>query len=66
MTVGADDPEARSEWLQRFGDRLRRGDVSFPCMRITGTHYAPDALVQVMEGLHLGTVVAELQEERPD
>ncbi|MGK4585559.1 MDR family NADP-dependent oxidoreductase [Kitasatospora sp. HPMI-4] len=55
-----DDPEARPEWLQRFGDWLRSGDITFPHVRITGIDHAPDALLQVIEGRQLGTVVVEL------
>ncbi|MEV8515205.1 NADP-dependent oxidoreductase [Dactylosporangium sp. NPDC051484] len=55
-----DDPEVRSEWLRRFGDWLRSGGIAFPCVRITGIDRAPEALLQVIEGRHLGTVVVEL------
>ncbi|MBC3839685.1 NADP-dependent oxidoreductase [Streptacidiphilus sp. 4-A2] len=55
-----DNPEARPEWDQRFGDWLRRGEISFPHVRIPGIERAPGALLDVMAGRHLGTVVVEL------
>ncbi|MFI9275755.1 MDR family NADP-dependent oxidoreductase [Kitasatospora sp. NPDC052896] len=55
-----DNPEARAEWDQRFGDWLRTGDITFPHVRVPGIDHAPNALREVIEGHHLGTVVVEL------
>ena len=55
-----DDPEVRPEWEQRFGEWLRSGGISFPHVRVAGLDRAPDALLDVIAGRHLGTVVVEL------
>ncbi|MFF1505686.1 MDR family NADP-dependent oxidoreductase [Streptomyces sp. NPDC058316] len=55
-----DDPDAHAEWIQRFDDWLRSGDIVFPHVRVRGIDQAPNALMQVIEGRHLGTVVVEL------
>ncbi|WP_329560912.1 hypothetical protein [Kitasatospora sp. NBC_01266] len=56
-----DDPEAHAEWLQRSGDWLRAGEITFPQVRVAGIENAPNALLEVIEGRHLGTVVVELR-----
>ncbi|MFJ5719940.1 MDR family NADP-dependent oxidoreductase [Streptomyces sp. NPDC093149] len=55
-----DNPEVHAEWIQRFGDWLRSGDITFPHVRVTGIAHAPDALLEVIEGRHLGAVIVEL------
>ncbi|QMU69732.1 NADP-dependent oxidoreductase [Streptacidiphilus sp. P02-A3a] len=55
-----DNPEARAEWTERFGGWLRSGGISFPHVRISGLDQAPNALLDVIAGRHLGTVVVEL------
>lgn len=55
-----DDLEAQPEWTQRFAGWLRSGDITFPHVRIPGIQHAPQALLEVIEGRHLGTVVVEL------
>ena len=53
------DPDARPEWNARFGDWLRSGEITFPHVRVTGLDRAPQALLDVIAGRHLGTVVVE-------
>ncbi|QMU76945.1 NADP-dependent oxidoreductase [Streptacidiphilus sp. PB12-B1b] len=55
-----EDPQARPEWNQRFGAWLRSGEITFPHVRIDGIERAPGALLDVIHGRHLGTVVVEL------
>ena len=55
-----DHPETRKEWQARFGDWLRSGEITFPHVRMAGMERAAQALREVMEGRHLGTVVVEL------
>ncbi len=55
-----DNPEARAEWTERFGGWLRSGEITFPHVRISGLDQAPNALLDVIAGRHLGTVVVEL------
>ncbi|TVT38733.1 NADP-dependent oxidoreductase [Amycolatopsis rhizosphaerae] len=54
------DPVARSDWTERFGDWLRSGEMTFPHVRVQGIDRAAQALLEVFNGLHLGTVVVEL------
>ena len=58
----ADDVPApeRAKWPERFAAWLRSGDLRFPYTRVTGIECAPQALCEVIEGRHLGTVVVEL------
>jgi NADPH-dependent curcumin reductase CurA len=55
-----DDVAAEPEWTELFGDWLRSGRITFPHVCLPGIKYAPQALLEVMEGRHLGTVVVEL------
>ncbi|MDQ1045016.1 NADP-dependent oxidoreductase [Streptomyces sp. V4I2] len=57
---GTDHPEVADEWATRFGDWLRSGEISFPHVRIPGIERAPQALQELFEGRHFGTVVVEL------
>ncbi|MEV6947459.1 NADP-dependent oxidoreductase [Streptomyces sp. NPDC051172] len=57
---GTDHPEVAEEWTKRFGDWLRTGEISFPYVRIPGIDRAPQALQELFEGRHFGTVVVEL------
>lgn len=57
---GSDHPDVADEWATRFGDWLRSGDISFPHVRIPGIERAPQALQELFEGRHFGTVVVEL------
>ncbi|SEF57076.1 hypothetical protein SAMN05444920_10198 [Nonomuraea solani] len=52
--------QERSDWLERFGDRLRAGDLTFPHVRVAGIDQAPGALHEVITGRHFGTVIVEL------
>ncbi|WP_422070629.1 hypothetical protein [Streptomyces orinoci] len=58
----ADDDFATGhpEWLRRFGGWLRSGEMVFPLVRVQGLERAVTALLEVIRGDHLGTVVVEL------
>ncbi|NKI43575.1 MDR family NADP-dependent oxidoreductase [Streptomyces physcomitrii] len=60
---GGDHPEAGPEWLARFGDWLRAGEISFPHVRIPGMERAPRALQDMLGGAHFGTVLVDLTGE---
>ncbi|MFC8584018.1 zinc-binding dehydrogenase [Streptomyces sp. NPDC057217] len=55
-----DHPETDAERRERFGGRLRTGEITFPHVRAAGMERAADALHEVMTGRHLGAVVVEL------
>lgn len=55
-----DEPVAQSEWTGLFGDWLRSGEITFPHVRVRGIDHAPQALHEVINGRHVGTVVVEL------
>ncbi|MEU5771426.1 NADP-dependent oxidoreductase [Streptomyces asoensis] len=57
---GTDHPGVAKEWAARFSDWLRSGVLSFPRVRIPGIERAPQALQELFEGRHFGTVVVEL------
>ncbi|MFB7242052.1 MDR family NADP-dependent oxidoreductase [Streptomyces populi] len=57
---GSDHPDAAEEWVGRFGDWLRAGEITFPHVRIPGIERAPEALQELFEGRHFGTVIVEL------
>jgi 2-alkenal reductase len=54
------DPVAQSEWTQLFGSWLRSGEITFPYTRVQGIDHAAQALHEVINGRHMGTVVVEL------
>jgi NADPH-dependent curcumin reductase CurA len=54
------DDAARAEWNDCFDAWLRAGEITFPHVRIPGIARAPQALLDVIKGRHLGTVVVEL------
>ncbi|WP_214104103.1 MDR family NADP-dependent oxidoreductase [Acrocarpospora catenulata] len=54
------DEQARSQWLERFGGWLRAGDITFPHVRVAGIDSAPQALRELIDGRHFGTVIVEL------
>ncbi|WP_086733154.1 MDR family NADP-dependent oxidoreductase [Streptomyces glaucescens] len=56
----SDDFEDRMEWTERFGAWLRAGEMVFPHVRIKGIEQAPQALLEVIEGRHIGAVIVEL------
>jgi NADPH-dependent curcumin reductase CurA len=60
------DPEARTQWLRRFGAWLRSGEVTFPHVRVAGIERAPEALQEVIAGRHAGTVVVQVEEADED
>jgi NADPH-dependent curcumin reductase CurA len=51
------DVSVRAEWIERFGEWLRNGAISFPHTRIEGIAQSPRALHDVLTGRHLGTVI---------
>ncbi|MQY09929.1 putative NADP-dependent oxidoreductase YfmJ [Streptomyces sp. RB5] len=57
---GADHPEVGKEWTDRFGAWLRSGEITFPHVRLAGMDRARQALQELSEGRHFGTVVVEL------
>ena len=54
------DDTVRQEWTRRFGAWLRSGAITVPHVRIGGIEQAPQALLDVIAGRHLGAVVVEL------
>ncbi|MFC8830452.1 MDR family NADP-dependent oxidoreductase [Streptomyces sp. NPDC057137] len=57
---GADHPEVEGEWVERFAEWLRAGEITFPHDRIAGIERAPEALEGLIKGRHFGAVVVEL------
>jgi 2-alkenal reductase len=51
---------APEEWMERFGDWLRTGRITFPHVRVPGIDRAPEALQELISGRHLGAVIVEL------
>lgn len=58
----ADDVDSteRQEWNRHFNAWLRSGDIKFPHVRIAGIERAPQALLEVIAGRHVGSVIVEL------
>ncbi|MER6569695.1 NADP-dependent oxidoreductase [Streptomyces sp. NPDC001093] len=56
----SDDFDDCGEWTERFGAWLRAGQMVFPHVRIKGIEHAPQALLEVIEGRHIGAVIVEL------
>jgi NADPH-dependent curcumin reductase CurA len=54
------DPAAQTEWTHLFGDWLRSGEITFPHVRVRGIDHAAQALHEVINRRHMGTVVVEL------
>ncbi|QKW18999.1 NADP-dependent oxidoreductase [Kitasatospora sp. NA04385] len=52
--------EAVAEWLPRFGDWLRSGEITFPHVKVAGLERAPQAFQELIEGRHFGAVLVEL------
>ncbi|MGB8845251.1 MAG: NADP-dependent oxidoreductase [Terracidiphilus sp.] len=55
-----DDPDARNEWTERFGQWLRSGSIAFPHVMVKGIDKAPETLERVAAGEYFGTVIVEL------
>lgn len=55
-----DDPDARHDWTQLFGEWLRTGRIAFPHVIVKGLDSAPEILEGVAEGRYFGTVIVEL------
>ncbi|MEV5595076.1 NADP-dependent oxidoreductase [Streptomyces sp. NPDC052496] len=56
----SDDVDGGAEWTETFGAWLRAGENVFPHARIKGIEQAPRALLEVIEGRHVGAVIVEL------
>ncbi|MFJ8532097.1 MDR family NADP-dependent oxidoreductase [Streptomyces sp. NPDC093591] len=56
----SDDFGDESEWTEKFGAWLRSGEAVFPHARIKGIEHAPQALLDVIDGRHIGAVIVEL------
>ncbi|MGV9881158.1 MDR family NADP-dependent oxidoreductase [Streptomyces sp. NPDC003006] len=56
----SDDFDDESEWTETFGAWLRAGEPVFPHARIKGIEHAPQALLDVIEGRHIGAAIVEL------
>jgi NADPH-dependent curcumin reductase CurA len=48
------------EWEAEFSQGLRAGTLRFPHSRLAGIEQAPRALVELLEGQHMGTVLVDL------
>ncbi|MBL1101334.1 MDR family NADP-dependent oxidoreductase [Streptomyces coffeae] len=57
---GYDHQDAQPDYARAFGRALREGTVVYPHTRLTGIGQAPRALVELIEGRHLGAVLVEL------
>ena len=55
-----DDPEAQDEWTRVFAQGLRRGEMSFPHVRVRGLERAPEAIEAVCRGQYVGAVLVEI------
>ncbi|MFH8570521.1 MDR family NADP-dependent oxidoreductase [Streptomyces sp. NPDC017993] len=56
----SDDFDDQAEWTERFGTWLRTGEMVFPHVRIKGIELASQALLEVIDGRHIGAVIVEL------
>jgi NADPH-dependent curcumin reductase CurA len=57
---GTHHRDALAEYQETFGRWLREGSVTVPHTRLSGIDQAPRALIELLEGHHIGTVVVEL------
>ncbi|WP_019071732.1 MDR family NADP-dependent oxidoreductase [Streptomyces hokutonensis] len=57
---GARHRDALAEYPETFGRWIREGSVTVPHTRLSGIDQAPRALMELLEGHHIGTVVVEL------
>lgn len=55
-----DHPGVEEEWRDRFTDWLRAGDIVYPCVTLPGIERAPQALQELHEGRHFGTLVVSI------
>ncbi|MCM3886875.1 NADP-dependent oxidoreductase [Frankia sp. R82] len=60
ITLRGLDNTATTDWTDRFGDWLGRGEITFPSVRISGIEHAARALSETIQGRHFGTVLVEL------
>ncbi|MGX1365048.1 NADPH-dependent curcumin reductase CurA [Streptomyces canus] len=58
LTV-SDHRASADRWEAEFSAGLREGRLSFPHVRLAGLHEAPGALLDLLAGRHLGTVLVE-------
>ncbi len=52
--------DALPQWAEEFGRALREGALTVPHARLSGIDQAPQALVELLAGRHIGAVVVEL------
>ena len=52
--------DALAEYVEVFGRSLPEGTIILPHTRLSGIDQAPRALMELLEGRHIGTVVVEL------
>ncbi|MCX2732972.1 NADP-dependent oxidoreductase [Saccharopolyspora sp. NFXS83] len=55
-----DHPDVLPEWNERFAGWLHAGEIDFPHTRVGGIDRAPQALQDVLAGLHVGSVLVAL------
>lgn len=48
------------KWTREIGKAMADGRLTFPHVRFSGLEQAPGALVELIEGRHIGTVIVEL------
>ncbi|HEY8978734.1 MAG TPA: NADP-dependent oxidoreductase [Streptomyces sp.] len=56
----SDHQASAARWETEFSAGLRDGRLSFPHVRLTGLGRAPDALLDLLAGRHLGAVLVEI------
>ncbi|MEU1476690.1 NADP-dependent oxidoreductase [Streptomyces sp. NPDC005760] len=57
---GTHHRDALAEYREAFGRSLRDGTITVPHTRLSGIDQAPRALMELLEGRHIGTVVVDL------
>ncbi|MFE6199274.1 zinc-binding dehydrogenase [Streptomyces sp. NPDC057838] len=60
LTV-SDHQASTERWEAEFSAGLREGRLRFPHVRVAGLHRAPSALLDLLAGRHLGTVLVEIR-----
>jgi NADPH-dependent curcumin reductase CurA len=60
ITLRGLDNSGDTGWIDQFAGWLRRGEITFPVVQVTGIERAARALSETMQGRHLGTVIVEL------
>ncbi|WP_175084656.1 MDR family NADP-dependent oxidoreductase [Candidatus Frankia nodulisporulans] len=60
ITLRGLDNTVATDWSERFGDWLGRGEITFPSVRVSGIEHAARALSETIAGRHFGTVIVEV------